>query len=77
MGVLQSLGEAGHNPDRGADVAAALQHVEVLESELVGMAPAEALVDVARQALHFGRLDANAILETRLLEHALDVLGGP
>ena len=38
---------------------------------------AEALVDVARQALHFGRLDAEAILETRLLEHALDVLGGP
>ena len=56
---------------------AALLGVEVHESELVGMAPAEALVDVARQALHFGRLDADAILETRLLEHALDVLGGP
>jgi glutamate formiminotransferase len=56
---------------------AALQHVEVLESELVGMAPAEALVDIARQALKFGQLDANAILETRLLEHALDVFGGP
>ncbi|HLZ25875.1 MAG TPA: glutamate formimidoyltransferase [Chloroflexota bacterium] len=51
--------------------------VEVLESELVGMAPAEALVDVARQALHCRRLDADAILETRLFEHALDVLGGP
>jgi glutamate formiminotransferase len=51
--------------------------VEVQHSELVGMAPAEALVDVARQALRFGRLDAEAILETRLLEHALDVLGGP
>jgi glutamate formiminotransferase len=51
--------------------------VEVHQSELVGMAPAEALVDVARQALQFGRLDAEAILETRLLEHALDVLGGP
>ncbi len=53
---------------------AALRHVTVLESELVGMAPAEALVDVARQALHFGHLDASAVLETRLLEHAL---GGP
>jgi glutamate formiminotransferase len=51
--------------------------VDVHASELVGMAPAEALVDVARQALRFGRLDAEAILETRLLEHALDVLGGP
>lgn len=51
--------------------------VEVHQSELVGMAPAEALVDVARQALQFGRLDAESILETRLLEHALDVLGGP
>jgi glutamate formiminotransferase len=55
---------------------AARHGVEVHESELVGMAPAEALVDVARQALQFGRLDANAILETRLLEHALEVLGG-
>jgi glutamate formiminotransferase len=51
---------------------AAAQHgVEVLESELVGMAPAEALVDVVRHTLRFGQLDANAILETRLLEHAL------
>ncbi len=56
---------------------AALQRVEVLESELVGLAPAEALVDVARQALQFGRLDANAVLETRLLEQALGYLGGP
>jgi glutamate formiminotransferase len=55
---------------------AALLGVEVHASELVGMAPAEALVDVARGALQFGRLDAEAILETRLLEHALDVLGG-
>ena len=53
----------------------AAQHgVEVLESELVGMAPAAALVDVARQALQFRRLDADAILETRLLEHALGAL---
>jgi glutamate formiminotransferase len=50
---------------------AALAGVEVLESELVGMAPAEALVDVARQALRFGQLDANQVLETRLLEYAL------
>ena len=55
---------------------AALHGVQVQASELVGMAPAEALVDVARQALHFGRLDADAVIETRLLEHALDVLGG-
>ena len=45
--------------------------VELLESELVGMAPAQALVDVARQALQFGRLDADAIRETRLLQHTL------
>jgi glutamate formiminotransferase len=45
--------------------------VEVLESELVGMAPAEALVDVAQQTLRFAALDANQVLETRLLEHAL------
>src|SRR5207248_487549 len=51
--------------------AAAGYDVEILESELVGMAPAQALVDVARQALRFGRLDADAILETRLLQHAL------
>jgi glutamate formiminotransferase len=51
--------------------------VEVVESELVGLAPAEALVEVARQALQCSRLDADAVIETRLLEHALDVLGGP
>ncbi|HEX8967766.1 MAG TPA: glutamate formimidoyltransferase [Chloroflexota bacterium] len=45
--------------------------VEVLTSELVGMAPAEALAEVAREALRFARLDADAILETRLLELAL------
>ncbi|MCA1648111.1 MAG: glutamate formimidoyltransferase, partial [Chloroflexi bacterium] len=45
--------------------------VEVLESELVGLAPAQTLVEVVRQALKFGRLDADAILETRLLQHAL------
>jgi glutamate formiminotransferase len=50
---------------------AAQRGIEVLESELVGMAPAEVLVDVARDALRFSRLDANAILETRLLQHAL------
>jgi glutamate formiminotransferase len=49
---------------------AARYGVQVLESELVGMAPAAALVDVARQALLFGRLHADAILETRLLKHA-------
>jgi glutamate formiminotransferase len=48
--------------------------VEVLESELVGMAPAQALADIARQVLRFGHLDADAILETRLLQHALGSL---
>jgi glutamate formiminotransferase len=51
--------------------AAAASGVEVLGSELVGLAPAEALVDVARQALHFSHLDADAVLETRLLQYAL------
>ena len=46
--------------------------VQVLESELVGMVPAEALVDVARQSLLFGKLDATAMLETRLLEESLE-----
>ena len=50
---------------------AAARGVAVLHSELVGLAPAEALVDVAREALQFERLEANAILETRLLEQAL------
>jgi glutamate formiminotransferase len=50
---------------------AARRGVAVLESELVGLAPAEALVDVARQALRFGRLDANAVIETRFLGLAL------
>ena len=52
-------------------VEAAEHGVSVLESELVGMAPADALADVARHALQFGRLDANSILETRLLEQVL------
>lgn len=51
---------------------ARLRGVRVLESELVGLAPAEALVDVARQSLQFGKLDADAMLETRLLEQALE-----
>jgi glutamate formiminotransferase len=51
---------------------AAESGVEVMESELVGLAPAEALADVARHTMHFGRLDAEAILETHLLEQALD-----
>jgi glutamate formiminotransferase len=45
--------------------------VQVLESELVGLLPTEAVVDVARHTLQFGRLDAEAVLETRLLEQAL------
>ena len=50
---------------------AAARGVAVLHSELVGLAPAQALVDVARDALQFERLDASAILESRLLEQAL------
>jgi glutamate formiminotransferase len=52
-------------------LAAAERGVEVRASELVGLAPAEAVVDVARDALRFARLDAEAVLETRLLEQAL------
>ncbi|MBV9327351.1 MAG: glutamate formimidoyltransferase [Chloroflexi bacterium] len=51
--------------------AAARQGVAVLESELVGLAPAEAVVDVARQSLQFGQLTASSVLETHLLEQAL------
>jgi glutamate formiminotransferase len=55
----------------------ARQHgVEVLTSELVGLLPADALVDAGRHFLQFDRLDAAAILETRLLEDALAAAGG-
>ena len=53
---------------------AAQRGVAVLESELVGLAPAEALADVARECLRFGRLEAASMIETRLLEHALGAL---
>jgi len=52
--------------------AAAERGVSVAASELVGLAPAEALVDVARQSLRFDRLDAESVIETHLLEQALD-----
>ena len=42
--------------------------VSILHSELVGLAPAEAIVDVARDALRFQHLAAESVLETRLLE---------
>jgi glutamate formiminotransferase len=42
--------------------------VAVLQSELVGLAPTQALVEVARACLRFGKLDASAAIETRLLE---------
>jgi glutamate formiminotransferase len=51
---------------------AAQRGVFVLESELVGLVPSEALVDVAHQALQFGRLNAESVLETHLLEQALE-----
>jgi glutamate formiminotransferase len=52
--------------------AAAQRGVGILESELVGLAPAETLVDVARQSLRFGQLTADSVLETHLLQQALD-----
>jgi glutamate formiminotransferase len=52
--------------------AAAELGVDVVASELVGLAPAEALVDVARESLRFDRLDAESVIETRLLEQALN-----
>lgn len=55
---------------------ASARGVRVLESELVGLAPAEAIAEAARSTLHFARLDALSILETRLLEHALGALDG-
>jgi glutamate formiminotransferase len=51
--------------------AARERQVAILESELVGLAPAEAIVDVAGRALRCRGLDADALLETRLLEYAL------
>ena len=45
--------------------------VDVLASELVGMLPAHALVDAGKHYLRFGQLEASAVIETRLLEHAL------
>jgi len=48
--------------------------VAVLASELVGLAPAEALIDVARSALRFGRLDAASAIETRVLASTLGAL---
>jgi glutamate formiminotransferase len=51
--------------------------VEVLASELVGLAPSEALIDIARHALRFGRLDATSAIETRLLAFSLGALEAP
>jgi glutamate formiminotransferase len=51
--------------------AAAARGVEVLSSELVGLAPAEAIAEIARTAVRFAHLDADSILETRLLELAV------
>jgi glutamate formiminotransferase len=53
--------------------AAEAAGVDVLESELVGMAPADALVAVARDALKCRGLDAEGMLETRLLRYALSL----
>ncbi|HEY3058751.1 MAG TPA: glutamate formimidoyltransferase [Chloroflexota bacterium] len=45
--------------------------VDVLASELVGLLPAGALAAVGGHYLRFAQLDGTAIIETRLLEHAL------
>jgi glutamate formiminotransferase len=52
--------------------AAGQRGVSVLESELVGLAPAEAVVDVARQSLQFRHLTGDSVLEAHLLHQALD-----
>ena len=51
--------------------------VEVVGSELVGLAPSEALMEVTRHALRFGRLDAASAIETRLLAFSLGALEEP
>jgi glutamate formiminotransferase len=51
---------------------AAERGVSVVASELVGLAPAAALVDIAHEALRFDRLDADSVVEARLLEQVLD-----
>jgi glutamate formiminotransferase len=49
---------------------AAAQHgVEVIESELVGLAPADALIGIARECLRFRELTGRAAIETRVVEH--------
>ena len=47
---------------------AARRGVQVLDSEIVGLVPAAALVDVAVQALQLGGFEATQVLETRLRE---------
>jgi glutamate formiminotransferase len=56
--------------ERISDLAAQ-RGVSVLQSELVGLAPADAVADIARHVLRFDHFEASAILETRLLEQAL------
>ncbi len=50
--------------------------VEVLASELVGLAPTAVLAETTRHFARFGRLDANQAIETRVLELALRSLSG-
>ncbi len=45
--------------------------VDVIASELVGMLPADALAAVGEHYLRFAKLEATAVIETRLVEHAL------
>ncbi|MDQ3810513.1 MAG: glutamate formimidoyltransferase [Chloroflexota bacterium] len=51
------------------------RRVRLLHSELVGMLPTAALTQVVEHALRFDRLQASAVLETRLLEEAFAVDG--
>ncbi len=50
---------------------AAARGVQVRESEIVGLVPEEALVDVARAALLAGGLSRDQVLESRVLDTIL------
>jgi glutamate formiminotransferase / 5-formyltetrahydrofolate cyclo-ligase len=45
--------------------------VELIASELVGLVPTAVLADTVMHDLHFARLDAQSVVEARLLESVL------
>jgi glutamate formiminotransferase len=55
---------------------AARRGIGVVESEIYGLVPAEALVDVARNSLGLAGFDASQVLDLRLLDLRLPDLGG-